>query len=186
MNWILTDLACASIGVHTVRCQMSILTKDGLTTICSRNNIKAVFYHPGEQGEFEEHLMRCIPEAFREKTEECVVNPQANIKKKAERAEKNTGDISGYRSEDKTNKGTAETSMLNVKYLIRLCPTTTKNAAIDLSSLFIQGGSLDQVHELKKTMNPESIYTVYMTSGSTGFPKAIPYTHFENYHFLQH
>ena len=31
MNWILTDLACASIGVHTMRCRpkMSVFTQEG-------------------------------------------------------------------------------------------------------------------------------------------------------------
>ena len=68
MNWILTDLACASIGVHTVRCQMSLLTQEGLSTICSRNNIKSIFYHPGKNEEFEDHLMKCIPEVFATKS----------------------------------------------------------------------------------------------------------------------
>ena len=70
MNWILTDLACASIGVHTVRCQISVLTQEGLSIIYSRNNIKAIFYHPGENKEFEDHLMRCIPEVFATKSKE--------------------------------------------------------------------------------------------------------------------
>ena len=91
MNWILTDLACASIGVHTVRCQMPVLTQEGLSTICSRNNIKAIFYHPGENEEFEDHLMKCIPSVFAanalENTELEKKRNEENEARKEERTE---------------------------------------------------------------------------------------------------
>ena len=64
INWIITDLACATIGIRTIRCRISVLTKEGLLSITNHNNVKAIFYHPGENGEFEKHLLTCIPDAF--------------------------------------------------------------------------------------------------------------------------
>ena len=71
--------------------------------------------------------------------------------------------------------------MPSVRYLIKLNPSSKKNSAIDLSTLFIQSAELDKVHEMKKRVSPESIYTVYLTSGTTSFPMAVSFTHFRNY-----
>ena len=169
MNWILTDLACASIGVHTVRYR--VCTKEVLVTICARNNVKAIFYHPGEKGEFEDHLMKCAPEVF------------------AEKIEKEKGEIIGKKGEDtpaeKTEMKVTENTIPSVQHLIKLIPSDVKNAAIDLSSLFLKAGDLNQINEIKKKVSPESIYTVFLTSGSAGFPKAVPFSHFRFYHWIR-
>ena len=71
-----------------------------------------------------------------------------------------------------------------MRYLIKLNPSSKKSSAIDLSTLFTLKGDLDKVHEMKKKVNPESIYTVFLTTGSTGFPKFVPYTHFLHYNMV--
>ena len=133
MNWILADFACASIGVHTVRCEMSVLTRaGGLSTICSRSNIKAIFYHPGENEEFEDHLMKCIPNVF-------AANSQKNTEQQRKRNEDNNA-----RKEERPESKNVETSMISVSYLIKLNASSKKTSAIDLNTLVIQSGELIQ------------------------------------------
>ena len=62
--------------------------------------------------------------------------------------------------------------------------SSKKNSAIDLNTLFILSGDLGKVRDMKKSVNPESVYTVYLTTGSTGFPKSVPFTHFRGYNVI--
>ena len=120
MNWILVDLACACIGVHTVRCNVTALQKESLEAICARNNIKVIFYHPGEKGEFEEHLMRCSSKAFQEKIER--IDEESAERNQKDITRENLKGNKGRKIQQKDAKG-SKTAILGVKYLIRLYPS---------------------------------------------------------------
>ena len=147
INWILADLACASIGVTTIRCRMSVLTKEGLLHITNTYNVKALFYHPGETGELHKHLFSCIPDAFKESQHDAFC---------------------------------ADIPCL--KNIISLC---ARSDVLCVDDLLTKHVTLDHMRDIKAKIQPESIITVFMTSGSTGFPKAIPYSHFQLANILQ-
>ena len=116
--------------------------------------------------------MRCIPEVF-------VTKSKENTEDKNKRNKENKP-----REEARTESKAAKTSVPSVRYLIKMNPSSTKHSAIDLSTLFILSEDLGKVHEIKKSVNPESIYTVYLATGSTGFPKSVPFTHFRSYNVI--
>ena len=150
LDWILCDFACATLGIRTLRCRMSVLTKQGLLTIANRNNCKAIFFHPGEDGEFEEHLRRCIPDAFEKKEDGTVT--------------------------------CTDTPCL--KYLIGMS-RNKPDGMICVKKLMKPNADISLVLAAKEKVQPEDILTCYMTSGTTGFPKAIPFSHFRLLNMLR-
>ena len=149
INWIITDLACATIGIHTIRCRMSVLTKEGLLSITNHNNVKAIFYHPGENGEFEKHLLTCNPDAFSNSADQNILCPE----------------------------------IPRLKNVISL---VSSEVASCVNHLFINDQQADKVKALKTKVQCDDLLTVFITSGSTGVPKAIPYSHFMVINGLRH
>ena len=143
LDWILCDFACATAGIRTVLCRMSVLTKEGLLTIANRNNCKAIFFHPGENGELEEHLRKCIPDAFMEPQNGTI----------------SCGDIPCLR------------------YMIGMSRHNDDHVQC-VKRLLKEDADLEVLLKEQEKVQPDDILTCYMTSGSSGFPKAIPYTHF--------
>ena len=143
LDWILCDFACATVGIRTVRGHMGVLTKEGLLTIANRNNCKAIFFHPGENGELEKHLHKCIPDAF--------VAPQ--------------------------NGAIHCADIPCLKYMIGMSRHKDDHI-LCVESLMKEDADLEVLLKEQEKVQPGDLLTCYMTSGSTGFPKAIPYTHF--------
>ena len=129
---------------------MSVLTKDGLLTIANRNNCKAIIFNPGQEGEFEAHLKKCIPEAF-------------------------------STSEDKQ---VSCTDIPCLQHLITMAGNQSEEL-VSIDDLMELTSNEAAVCDARKAVQPDDVLTCYMTSGSTGFPKTIPFTHFSIInHFL--
>ena len=142
-NWLIADLACQSIGVRTVRCLTSILSKDGLLSIINGHGIKALIYHPGEAGELHDHLLNCLPELFQD-----PVSPSSN---------------------------------LSIRHVISMSSNHTPPHITNIDDLLKathDDEAMTRMQAARQATQPDDIATVFMSSGSTGFPKAIPYTHF--------
>ena len=121
---------------------MLSLTKSGLVQIAISNMVKALFFHPGENLEFLDHLKRCIPDAF-----QTALQGQLICK-----------------------------SIPTLKHLITLTQQRY-DGLMTVQALLSYPGDHDQMLNAKDSIAPEDIATIAMTSGSTGFPKAIPYNH---------
>ena len=67
INWFVAAYACLRLGVHLMKCRMSLLSKEGLEGIVSKNNVKALIYHPGIDGQFENLLHGNFTELFTHK-----------------------------------------------------------------------------------------------------------------------
>ena len=141
IGWILCDFACSSIGVATIRCGAQVLTLDGLVNIANRNKVKAIFFHPGKDDEFENHsLHKCFPSAF-------------------------------HTQDDKTS---VSEEVPSLQFLIRMVETRIDNMLCMKDLL-----SEDTIGDIElPRLDPSDIMTVFLTSGSMGFPKAVPRTHF--------
>jgi fatty-acyl-CoA synthase len=142
LGWILCDFAAARIGVIMIRCEMSALTKEGLVAISNINKVKGLLFHPGERGEFENHLRNIIPDAF-DPQQLNVISCKA---------------------------------IPSLKYLISMSYEHEDHITTNLSDLM--RGS-ERTNTLQKIIiDPGDIAVVFLSSGSTGFPKSIPYSHF--------
>ena len=148
IEWILCDFACASVGVITIRCSgAQALTSSDLISIANRNKIKALFFHPGKAGEFEEqHLRKRIPTAF------------------------DTG----------LDKASTCKEIPSLRYLIRMSQYSKDNLVCVADLLSCDSSHTEECAAQieQPNLDPEDVMTVFLTSGSMGFPKAVPRTHF--------
>ena len=152
LEWILCDLACATTGVITIRCRVSLLTRDVLIDTTRKNNVKALFFHPGENDELKDFLLNA-----------------------------SAGSCLEVFSYGLSSGGRITCDLIpSVQYIIDM--NHLYIAAKHLTNDWIEKGTsrLNTKDATKEvTISPDDVRTVLMTSRSTGLPKAIPVTHFK-------
>lgn len=143
MNWIISDYACLSLGLVPLKSRMSVLTKEGLQSIVNMNKAKALFFHPGENHEFEDFLQQAFPG---------LLQAQQN----------------------RVNSDILPT----LQTVISMAACKDKGVLTIDSLLASEDPDIEPVRREQSKVQPDDIASVYMTSGSTGIPKAIPHSHF--------